>query len=63
MEYILVEKLIFAIKELIKVGQSFVSENMMNLDVIKFRVTDLMRCMVSGNKKEILQVYENFKRM
>ncbi len=35
----------------------------MNLDLIKFRVTDLMRCMVSGNKKEILHVYENFKRM
>ena len=62
-EYILTEKLVYAIKELIKVGKSFVSENMMNLDAIKFRVTDLMRCQVSGNKKEIQQVYKNFQKL
>lgn len=62
-EYILAEKLVYVIKELIKVGQTFISENMMNLDVIKFRVTDLMRCQVAGNKKEILQVYKNFKKL
>jgi hypothetical protein len=41
----------------------FVSEYMMNLDIIKFKVTDLMRCQVSGNKKEILQVYKNFQKL
>ncbi len=35
----------------------------MNLDPIKFRVTDLMRCMISGNKKQILEVYKNFKEL
>lgn len=35
----------------------------MNLDIIKFRITDLMRCQVSGNKNEILQIYNNFKRL
>lgn len=57
------QKLVFAIKELIKVGKSFQSENMMILDLIKFKVTDLMRCMITGSKKEILQVYENFKKL
>lgn len=35
----------------------------MILDLIKFRVTDLMRCMITGSKKEILQVYDNFKKL
>lgn len=62
-EFILTEKLVYTIKQLIKVGKMFVSEYMMNLDIIKFRVTDLMRCQVSGNKKEILQVYKNFQKL
>jgi hypothetical protein len=59
----LAEKLVFAIKKLIEVGKTFVSENMMKLDLIKFRVTDLMRCQVTGNKKEIIEIYKNFKNL
>lgn len=35
----------------------------MKFDLIKFRITDLMRCKVTGNKKEIIQIYQNFKKL
>jgi hypothetical protein len=42
-------------KKLIKIGKSFYDgKNMITLDLINFKVSDLMRCQVSGNKKEIL---------
>ncbi len=62
--WVLGEKLMLALKKLIKVGRSFYkTKAMLNLDLIQFKVTDLMRSMVSGSKKEILAVYENLKKL
>lgn len=33
------------------------------MDLIKFTVTDMMRAQVVGNKKEILQVYNNIEEL
>lgn len=33
------------------------------IDLVKFKVTDLMRCMVTGNKKQINQIYNNFVKL
>ena len=50
--WVLGEKLMLALKKLIKVGKSFYdSRSMLNLDLIQFKVSDLMRSMVSGSKK------------
>jgi len=53
-----------ALKKLIKVGRSFYNTKaMLNLDLIQFKVSDMMRSMVSGTKKDILAVYTNLKRL
>lgn len=63
-EWLLAEKLKLALKKLIKVGKSFYdTQAMINLDLIQFKVMDLMRTMISGSKKEILAVYENLRRL
>ena len=51
--WFLIRQLIFLIKNLIKVGKSVKGKinEICNIDLIKFNVTDLMRAMVSGNKK------------
>lgn len=35
----------------------------MTLDLVRFNVTDMMRAMMTGSKKEVLAVYENVKRL
>lgn len=41
-----------ALKKLINVGKSFYdTKAMLSLDLIQFKVSDLMRSMVSGSKK------------
>jgi hypothetical protein len=50
--WVLAEKLMLALKKLIHVGKSFYeTKAMLNLDLIQFKVSDLMRSMVSGTKK------------
>lgn len=62
--WVLGEKLMLALKKLIKIGKSFYnSKAMLNLDLIQFKVSDMMRSMVSGSKKEILAVYENLRKL
>lgn len=62
--WMLAEKLMLALKKLITVGKSFYNTKaMLNLDLIQFRVADLMRGMVMGSKKEILAVYGNLKKL
>lgn len=50
--WMLAEKLIFVLKSLVETGQKISYEGSVGrLDLIKFNVTDLMRAMVTGNKK------------
>ena len=56
--WILTEKLIFVLKSLIEVGRATnFDDSLGKLDLIKFNVTDLMRAMVTGRKKEIMLIY------
>ena len=61
--WLLIRKLIYVIKSLIKIGKSIKenSSEIFNLDLIKFNVTDLMRAMISGSQNDILAVYNNLK--
>lgn len=51
--WLIIRKLIFVLKNLIKIGKEVKDETneIFNLDLIKFNVTDMMRAMVTGNKK------------
>lgn len=55
--WILVQKLIFLLKKLIMISHEFISTSKVQLDLIKFSLSDLMRSMVKGSKKEILAVF------
>ena len=61
--WLLIRKLIYVIKSLIKIGKSIKenSSEIFNLDLIKFNVTDLMRAMISGSQNDIMAVYNNLK--
>ena len=60
--WMLAEKLIFVLRSLITVGKGIKDIGSVGvMDLVKFNVTDLMRAMVTGTKKEILVVYENIK--
>ena len=49
--WILTEKLIFVLKNIIKIGQKTTFyDSVGKLDLVKFNVTDLMRAMVTGTK-------------
>jgi hypothetical protein len=56
------EKLIELVKRFTEVGQKY-NENKGFLDLIKFKVNDLMRCQILGEKKKIVEVYEKIVEM
>lgn len=60
--WIVEEQIIHSIKTLVEIGQKY-SESGTYLDLIKFKINDLMRCQFFGNKKKIMLIYKEFQRL
>jgi hypothetical protein len=56
------EKLIEVIKYLVEVGNKF-KQSLGTLDLVKFKINDLMRCQFTGNRKELLEIYNKLTKL
>lgn len=54
------EELVQTITHLIEASSEY-HEFRGTLDLIKFKINDLMRCQIFGDKKKIIKVFEKFK--
>ena len=55
--WMLVQRLIYIIKYLIEISLKVSKEEGYQVDLVDFQLTDLMRGMVKGTKKEVLQIF------
>lgn len=63
LSWTVIEKLMIVLKKLIKTSHTLEAKFGIKLDLVKFNVTDLMRAMITGNKFEILKVFNNLKAL
>lgn len=56
------EELVQTITHLIEASSEY-HEFRGTLDLIKFKINDLMRCQIFGDKKKIIKVFEKFKEL
>ena len=55
------EELIKSISQLVEVGQEFQDFRGV-LDLVKFKIFDLLRCQIYGDKKTIYEAYQKIKQ-